>query len=255
MRINPILASTLIATVALLAFATWRLSMQSAQLDLLALQLSSTRSELEQTRTALDASAGRIEELEARIAAVERIQVQAFDTPVPISINVLNALPPGLYELETTTAFDAASEETSYSITHIVLELRDETRVHLGVARAGMVPKGAYFDYDSDGLIDAEMAIDFVREIPFVGRSLARSYDTRVAQNLYSIFIAEVEGATYTSIDDLRNGAAAQSSYLWDFVMRQYEAIEAWVLEQLAESSESEGIDVRNVLPQGEIAI
>ena len=106
-----------------------------------------------------------------------------------------------------------------------------ESRLNVGLARSSMIPNGVYFDYDNDGLVDADMALDFVRDIPVFGRRLARGYDPVVAQNLYSIFVNEAENAEYTSIDDLANDAEAASSYLWSFVERQYETLEAWVLE------------------------
>ena len=93
----------------------------------------------------------------------------------------------------------------------------------------------------NDGEIDADMALNFVRDIPVIGGRLARAYDPLVSQNLYAIFVSEAANADYTSVDDMTGEAEAASSYLWRFIVDQYDAIEAWVLEHLAdEQSEKE---------------
>jgi hypothetical protein len=99
-----------------------------------------------------------------------------------------------------------------------------------------MIPKGVYFDYDNDGQVDVDMFRDFAREIPIVGRRLAKAYDPVIAQNLYSIFVDESEKAEYTSIDDLAEDAEAKSNYLWSFVINQYEHMETWIRDRLEDS-------------------
>jgi hypothetical protein len=116
------------------------------------------------------------------------------------------------------------------------MEMRYEdygSTLHVGMATSGMIPRGVYFDYDNDGQIDVDMALNFVRDIPVVGQSLAKAYDPEIGQNLYSIFVSEAENAEYTSVDDMSENAEAASSYIWKFVMDQYESIEAWVIENL----------------------
>jgi hypothetical protein len=98
-----------------------------------------------------------------------------------------------------------------------------------------MIPQSIYFDYDDDGQVDVDMARDFAREIPFIGRRIARAYDPAIAQNLYAIFVAEVDNAEYTSVDDLAQQAEDTSNYLWSFVMDHYQNMEDWIQDHLEE--------------------
>lgn len=203
----------------------------------LRLQMWEHRASLEWVSSDAATALAMSEEQESRIKMLESTANQTsrkIDLPL---IDKLNALQPGFYQLTTSTRYDPDFEEMSpYTITHVVVELHYETygtQLNVGLARSGMIPRGVYFDYDNDGQIDVDMALDFVRDSPVFGRRLAKAYNPIVAQNLYSIFVNEAENAEYTSIDDLANDAEAASSYLWTFVESQYEAIEAWVLENL----------------------
>lgn len=149
----------------------------------------------------------------------------------------LDTLQPGIYVLTTDTQYDPSAEEaTTYQITHVALEMNFEslgTKLNIGLASSGVIPKAVYFDYDNDGQVDVDMARDFAREIPVVGRRIANAYDPAIAQNLYSIFVAEADNAEYTSMDDLTQQAEATSNYLWSFVISQYQNMEDWIRDKL----------------------
>ena len=191
-----------------------------------------------------DAAAAALAVSESQDARIESLENDLSPTSGKLdrpSADKLDAIRPGLYQLNTVTQYDPASEDSSpYTITHVAVLLGYESyevKVSIGIATSSMlIPKGVYFDYDNDGQIDTDMALEFVRELPF-GRRLAKAYDTDDAQNLYSIFVNEVDLAEYTSIDDLVNDADTSSNYVWTFVENQYEAIEAWVLENLPEQT------------------
>ncbi len=174
-----------------------------------------------------------------RISALEAALARAPTAMPPPSKQDLDALAPGVYVLQTSTPFDPEADNPEpYTITHAVVELQyDEygTKLHVGIATSGWLPSGVYFDYNSDGKVDADMALSFVRDIPVIGGRLVRAYDPQLSQNLYAIFVSEAANADYTSVDDMTGNAEAASSYVWRFIVDQYEAIEAWVLEHLAE--------------------
>lgn len=174
-----------------------------------------------------------------RISVLEATLGRSAADLAPPSQQDLDALAPGLYVLQTDTPFDPeADSDEPYTITHAVVDLQYDdygTRLHVGIASSGWLPTGVYFDYNDDGKVDADMALNFVRDIPVIGGRLARAYNPRLSQNLYAIFVSEAANAEYTSIDDMTGEAEAASSYVWRFIMDQYEAIEAWVLEHLAE--------------------
>lgn len=239
MRLTYVLVGTIVICLAGLAW-------QHAQIRTLRLEVSESLVVAE--RAASDAAAMRVilASQEARIDSLEATR-QAVSGLLKLPLaEELELLQPGIYVLETSTPFDLAAEETtSYEITHVVVEIRYEdygTKLHIGVAKSGWIPDGVYFDYDNDGRIDTDMAFEFVRDIPIVGRRLAKAYGPDLAQNLYSIFVSEAKDARYTSVDDLNEDAEAASSYVWTFLMDYYEAIEAWVVERLQqEQSEQDG--------------
>ena len=152
----------------------------------------------------------------------------------------LDELKPGFYVLTTDTQYDPSAEEaTTYQITHVTLEMSFDsigTKLHVGLASSGMIPQSIYFDYDNDGQVDVDMARDFAREIPIIGRRISRAYDPTTAQNLYSIFVAEVDNAEYTSVDDLSQEAEDTSNYLWSFVISQYQDMEDWIGDNLEDT-------------------
>ena len=230
----------LIACITLLVYVSWRLWGLSEHVDALDARLDLASHEAQETSAAAEAMLARADKLESQVKSLEQMAnapSKALKKPSP---EQLDGLLSGLYELETSSQYDPELEETSpYTITHVVVDFQYETygtKMHVGMARSGMIPKGVYFDYNNDGQIDVDMALNFVRDIPVVGRSLAKVYDTDIAQSLYSIFVSEAANAEYTSVEDMSDDAEAASSYIWTFVMDQYDDIEIWVFENLQES-------------------
>ncbi|MFQ5549329.1 MAG: hypothetical protein ACE5FV_13620 [Woeseia sp.] len=198
------------------------------------------RARLDVAQTRLADLSHLSEKHERQISAIEEatgLKRIAVEAP---SRQRLDTLQPGIYVLTTDTQYDpSADEATTYQITHVTLEMSFEsfgTKLNIGLARSGVIPKGVYFDYDNDGQVDVDMARDFAREIPVVGRRIANAYDTAIAQNLYSIFVAEADNAEYTSMDDLTQQAEAASNYLWSFVISQYQNMEDWIRDKLDDS-------------------
>lgn len=201
----------------------------------------------------LDEAQTRIENLhqlsekhESQISIIEKAaDDKTIEAPGRLQ---LDALKPGFYVLTTDTQYDpSAGERTTYQITHVTLEMSFDTldtKLNVGLASSGMIPQSIYFDYDNDGQVDVDMARDFAREIPFVGRRIARAYDPVIAQNLYSIFVAEVHNAEYTSVDDITQQAESTSNYLWSFVIDQYKDMEDWIRDEMEEpQSTTEELD------------
>ncbi len=212
------------------------------RIDELEHQQESTRAELAELR--IEAAQRRAEASDAagyreRISALEAALGRAPALLARPSRQGLDALAPGVYVLQTRTPFDPEAEnDEPYTITHAAVDLQYDdygTKLHVGIASSDWLPTGVYFDYNSDGEVDADMALSFVRDIPVIGGRLARAYDPQLSQNLYSIFVSEAANADYTSVDDMTGEAEAASSYLWRFIADQYETIRAWVLQQLGE--------------------
>lgn len=214
-------------------------------------EIRSLRSQMQDNQATLESvshdaasTLAKLESQESRLEVLESTARESAMYPGFPSVEKLDALQAGYYQLTTSTPYDPDIEAvSSYTIAHVVVELNYKTstaKVNVGMARSGLTPSTVYFDYDNDGRIDVDMAFNFVRDIPVVGRSLARAYDPVVAQNLYSVFVNEVENAEYTSVDDLANDAEAASSYLWRFVNSHYSAIEAWVVENLPDQQKQE---------------
>lgn len=215
------------------------LAYQNFEMRALRLQVTENRAAGELAIRDAVAVLAMSESQDARIESLENDLSPASGKLDRPTADKLDAIRPGLYQLKTVTQYDLDSEETSpYTITHVAVLIDYESyevKVSIGIATSSMlIPKGVYFDYNNDGQVDADMALEFVRELPF-GSRLAKVYDPDDAQNLYSIFVNEIELAEYTSIDDLANDAEASSNYVWTFVESQYEAIESWVLENLPE--------------------
>jgi hypothetical protein len=182
----------------------------------------------------------QLEKQQAQIESLSKlVALEGSALPFP-NREQLDALQPGIYILTTDTKYDPTIQEAAtYQITHVRLDMNFDsfgTKLNIGLASSGMIPKGVYFDYDNDGQVDVDMFRDFAREIPIVGRRLAKAYDPVIAQNLYSIFVDESEKAEYTSIDDLAEDAEAKSNYLWSFVINQYEHMETWIRDRLEDS-------------------
>lgn len=230
---------TTYALLAAVALCFVALAFQAAQIRELQAEATSSAAALQQAANSAAALQADMDRQEARLDALESNPgVASFASKTP-SPEQLESLQPGIYVLQTSTPYDPDAEETpSYEITHVVVEISYEeyaTRLHIGMAKSGWIPKGVYFDYNNDGRVDTDMAFEFVRDIPVIGRRLAKSYGVDLSQNLYSIFVDESANADYTSVEDLGENAEAASSYVWTFLMEYYEAIEAWVLERLEE--------------------
>jgi len=207
-------------------------------------QVISQRLRLDEVQVRLEDLNQLSEKHELQISAIEEtngLKRGAVEAP---SHRQLDALKPGFYVLSTDTQYDPSAEEaTTYQITHVTLEMSFDsldTKLNVGLASSGMIPQSIYFDYDNDGQVDVDMARDFAREIPVIGRRIARAYDPAIAQNLYSIFVAEVDNAEYTSVDDLAQQAEDTSNYLWSFVTDQYQNMEDWIREELEEPQPDE---------------
>ncbi|MGB5335121.1 MAG: hypothetical protein WBN07_05850, partial [Woeseiaceae bacterium] len=225
--------------LAAVAFCFVALAFQAAQIRELQSQVSDSSAALQQTADDAAALQDLLERQQGRIDALEGTQGLSSAKPGVPTPEQLESLKPGIYILETSTPYDPGAEDTpSYEITHVVVEISYEdfaTRLHIGMAKSGWIPKGVYFDYNNDGRVDTDMAFEFVRDIPVIGRRLAKTYGVDLSQSLYSIFVDEAANADYTSVDDLSDDADAASSYVWTFLMQYYDTIEAWVLEKLQE--------------------
>lgn len=233
-RLTYFLAAGLLGCVAVLALAIWTIF--GLQDQVLALELQADKAtadivHLENTTQAFRAV------LDERREAFSYREGKAVEPP----LDKMHALQPGAYFLATDTQYELRSEPVSqYQITHIVAEIENETinaRLDVGLASRGLIPLGVYFDYNSDGLVDAEMVQEFVGEIPVIGKTLAKGFDPVVSQNFYSIFVIESQQAEYKSADDIADGAGAASKLFISFVSAQLQAMADWVLEYLPEQS------------------
>ena len=110
--------------------------------------------------------------------------------------------------------------------------LLSEWNVNVGTRLNGYgIPTDFYFDYDGDGRIDTALAARFVREIPIAGNTLADRLlaDSRVHQNLYSVFSCEWRNAEFTSSDDMNAKVSGTSNMLWDLVQEHSEDLVEWI--------------------------
>jgi hypothetical protein len=140
---------------------------------------------------------------------------------------------PGVYRLVTSTSYgpSAASE---YAIYHASVPL-SEWSINVGTRLNSFgISTDFYLDYDGDGRIDTPLAARFVREIPVVGNTLADRLlaDSRVHQDLYSVFSCEWRSAEYTSTSDINDSVAGTSKMLWDLVQEHSESIIEWIQTQ-----------------------
>lgn len=225
----------LVPLVILAIYVAWVLKNESARIEELEAQVAELAIEVDELSSVNQLLATRLSEINVRLSSLKTAAGGAIAAIEPPSEAQLSNILQGLYVLETTAQYDFDSVETSeYSITHVVVEIPLgglTTKLHVGLAVSGWIPIGAYFDYNNDGLVDSDMAVEFVREIPVVGRRLARSYDKEAAQNLYSIFVTNIDLAEHTSPADLTDDAEAASNRLWAFVMNNYEAFVRWITE------------------------
>ena len=220
------------------------LAYKFSEIQKLESQVISVGLRLDETQSRLDTLVHLSEKHERQIIAIEEsAALKGVAVEVP-GRQQLDALKPGFYVLTTDTQYDPSAEEAAiYQITHVTVEISLDsvaTKLNIGLASSGMIPQGIYFDYDNDGQVDADMARDFAREIPVIGRRIARAYDPVIAQNLYSVFIAEADNAEYTSVDDITQQAESTSNYLWSFVIDQYQDMEDWIRDNMEEPQPDE---------------
>lgn len=231
--------------LAAVAFCLVALAFQASQIRELQSQVSDSSAALQKAADDTRELQAVVDRQQDRIDALEGAPGLLSATSRVPTAEQLALLKPGIYVLETSTPYEPGADETpSYQITHVVVEISYDdyaTKLHIGMAKSGWIPKGVYFDYNNDGRVDTDMAFEFVRDIPVIGRRLAKTYGVDLSQSLYTIFVDEAANADYTSIDDLSEDADAASSYVWTFLMQYYDTIEAWVLEKLQEDqSENE---------------
>jgi len=243
------LTAGLVVCVGLLGVAFWGLWNLSSKIDWLETDVNMAARDAAAASSATEAIRWRTDNLISRVEVLEQVTGAPSSSLKIPTAQQLDGLAPGLYVLLTSSQYDPKIEDTSpYTITHVVVEMQFkdyETTVQMGLASRealGMisVPIAVYFDYNKDGQVDTDMAMNFIRDIPVLGGRLAKAYDPVDSQNLYSIFVSEAESAGYTSVDDMAQDAEAATSYIWTFLMDQYDVIEEWVSETLQEQQPDE---------------
>lgn len=219
----------------LVGFSLWKNAALQSRVNELEVTVSAA---IEEQARASQETNSAIAALESRLAYFEAAD-PAFELPDSPDLEALAKLLTGYYELQTSTPYIQSDEDPdTYTIHHVAVEMKYEnigTIVNVGLAMDGYMPVGAYFDYDNDGLIDADMALNFVGEIPVIGKRLRDAYDPRAAQRLYRIFSDEYPDAEFTSAEDMSGEAAKQSGLLWSFVTSHYDAMQSWVVKALSE--------------------
>jgi hypothetical protein len=204
----------------------------SSRIDWLSAEVS--RHEKNHQETA-EAAASQLAKLREQVDSLKHLPQTSPVADVRPTVEALSALETGYYELQTTTAYNGQSLEVDeYSISHVAVDVSYEgfgTKLQAGLALRGLYPIGVYFDSNSDGELDSEMAIEFVRDIPIIGRRLANAYDPEVAQSLYSIFMLERGNASFTSSEDMADDAIETSGILWSYVMDNYDMLAAWLAQ------------------------
>lgn len=208
-------------------------------LEQLRQKVADNEAKLERAMAATAAALELAEHQQARLSVLENAPDPVTGIiPMPTA-DKLAELEPGFYELTTSTRYDAASDEAfEYEISHVVVDFNYDTystRLQMGIARSGTwsLPIGIYFDYNNDGRIDSDMAMKFAGDIPLIGGLLKSAYKPVISQNLYSIFVLEVARAEHVSFADISADAGAASNRLWAFLQARYEAIKAWIFENL----------------------
>ena len=141
--------------------------------------------------------------------------------------------PSGLYRLLTSTNY-GPNVGDQYEIYHVSV-LLSEWNVNAGMRLNTFgVPTDFYLDYDGDGRIDTPLAARFVREIPIAGNTIADRLlaDSRISQDLYSVFGCEWRNARFTSAEDMNNSVAGTTNMLWDLVQDNSASIVEWIRSQ-----------------------
>lgn len=219
---------------ALAGYSLWKNATLQSRVNELEVALNAA---IEEQARASEEANSEIAALESRLAHFEAAN-PAYEFPDAPSLESLAKLLTGYYELQTNTPFKRSDDDPdTYTIHHVAVAMKYEnvgTIVNIGLAIDGYMPIGAYFDYDNDGQIDADMALDFVGEIPVIGKRLRDAYDPRAAQRLYQIFSAEYPDAKFTSAEEMSSEATKQTVLLWSFVTNHYAAMESWVVRALS---------------------
>lgn len=216
---NKTITAIILLFVAIVAVATYSLLENrklAARTEELSLALGDLRSENVRLREQLESLESGIDDMQVA-AEVSR---SSCDTRFPA----------GLYRLSTTTSYGPTSG-SEYDIYHVSVSLsvwgiNTGTRVN-----SFGIPTDFYFDYNGDGRNDTAIAARFVREIPMVGNSIADRMlaDSRVHQNLYSVFSCEWRNAEFTSVDDMNNSVSGTSKMLWDLVQDNSASLFEWI--------------------------
>ena len=168
--------------------------------------------------------------LQERIQTIESQLAEAKASSAAAGALCDRVFPSGLYRLQTNTNYGANSVG-DYEVYHVSL-LLSEWNVNVGARFNGYgIPTDFYLDYDGDGRIDTALAARFVREIPIAGNTLADRLlaDSRVHQNLYSVFSCEWRNAEFTSSDDMNAKVSGTSNMLWDLVQEHSEDLVEWI--------------------------
>lgn len=136
----------------------------------------------------------------------------------------------GVYVLRTSTKYGPDTSD-AYDIYHASMEVSDWS-INAGMRLNSYgVPTDFYFDYDGDGRIDTALAARFVREIPVAGNTIADRLlaDSRVHQNLYSVFRCEWRNAEFTSSEDMNQNVSGTSAMLWGLLKENSASIAQWI--------------------------
>jgi hypothetical protein len=136
----------------------------------------------------------------------------------------------GVYVLRTNTKYGPDTLD-GYEIYHASMELSTWS-INAGMRLNSYgIPTDFYFDYDGDGRIDTALAARFVREIPVAGNTIADRLlaDSRVHQNLYSVFRCEWRNAEFTSSEDMNQKVSGKSAILWDLLKENSASITQWI--------------------------
>jgi len=165
-------------------------------------------------------------------------QVDSFESRVRdvseakelVSENCETKFATGVYVLRTETSY-GPELTNGYDIYHASMDL-SKWSVNAGMRLNSYgMPTDFYFDYDGDGRIDTALAARFVREVPVVGNTIADRLlaDSRVHQNLYSVFRCEWRNAEFTSSDDMNQKVSGASAMLWELLKENSESIAKWI--------------------------
>ena len=208
-----LLFAAIVAVAAYSALENRKLTARTEELDL---ALDDLRRENGQLREQLASVQSSIDDIQV-VAEVARS-------------NCDTRFPTGIYRLSTTTSY-GPTIGSEYQIYHVSVSLA-EWGINTGMRVNSLgIPTDFYFDYNGDGRIDTAIAARFVRELPIAGNTIADRLlaDSRVHQNLYSVFSCEWRNAEYTSAEDMNNSVSGTSKMLWDLVRDNSASLLEWI--------------------------